>query len=138
MKPGRVWPGIGTGAVVKREGCLLMVLRAGSHGADQWSVPGGWVEMWEDPAKGAEREALEETGVKVRAMASLGWTDAQHPNEGIHAVTLWVRCAYVSGDPSVVEPEKCPAVEWVPFSMVGRRPLFKPLESWWPRYMAKL
>jgi len=110
-----------------------MIQRTGSHGAGTWSVPGGWVELWEDPLDGAVREVLEETRIVVANPRPLGWTDAQHHDEGVHAVTLWVQCDYVSGQPTVVEPEKCPRVEWVSFDLVDQLPLFHPMATWWPQ-----
>lgn len=127
MKPGREWPGVGTGALVVAQGSLLMVRRAGAHGAGTWSVPGGWVEFGEHPGAGAEREVLEETGVTVKAHSSAGWTSVYHEDERIHAVTLWVACTYVSGEPTVVEPDKCPEVRWVPRREIATLPLFQPL-----------
>lgn len=104
MRPGRTWPGVGTGAVVIHRGCLLMVQRAGAHGAGTWSVPGGWVEFGEDPFDGAAREVEEETGIIVEVLGGEGWTSAMHPGEEtVHAVTLWVRCAY--GDAAAVDIE---------------------------------
>lgn len=116
-----------------------MVLRAGAHGAGTWSVPGGWVEFGEDPVDGAVREVKEETGLDVEPMASLGWTSAMHPGEeDVHAVTLWVRLAYTTGVPTVTEPTKCPIVQWVPLDQVVHRPLFQPLDKWWPGYSEAL
>lgn len=131
MKPGRQWPGVGVGAIVKHRDRLLMVRRDGAHGAGKWSVPGGWVEMWESPLQAAEREVLEETGLRVGALSGLGWSDSQHRDDGIHAVTLWVGCVYLSGKPSVVEPDKCPEVAWIPLTEVRNRPLFEPMDEWW-------
>lgn len=131
-------PGVGVGAVVVDDGRLLLVRRAGSTGDGTWSVPGGWVEMWEHPLDSAVREVAEETGVTVRAVRPLGWTDAQHENESVHAVTLWVLCERVSGKPTVTEPGKCPEVGFVPFGDVDRLPLFLPLAEWWPDARAEL
>lgn len=137
MKPGRAHPGIGVGAIVVKDGCLLMVRRDGAHGAGTWSVPGGWVELWEDPFDAAAREVLEETGVTVGPLWQKGWTDSQHQYEEVHAVTLWVECRYWSGEPQVTEPEKCPEVKWVPLAEVLNRPLFHPLRRWWPANSAR-
>lgn len=123
---------------------LLMVKRAGAHGAGKWSVPGGWMEQWEHPWDTAEREVMEETGVAVKAFRSLGFTDSQHPDEGIHAVTLWIACRAVDdlGDEptrlpisTVPEPDKCPQVEWVGIFDVADYDLWFPLNHVWQRYL---
>lgn len=136
VRPGRAFPGVGVGAIVRWGGHLLMVQRAGAHGAGTWSVPGGWVDMWEDPMHAAEREVWEETGLVVQARKPLGWTDSPFPNENIHAVTLWIECSFDSshGEANtirVTEPDKCPKVEWVPLKAVAARSLFHPLNRWW-------
>ena len=33
----------------------------------RWTLPGGWIDLGESPAYAAEREVLEETGMKVTA-----------------------------------------------------------------------
>ena len=138
-KPGRQFPGVGTGAVIIQDHpqlgyvpSMLMVYRQGAHGAGTWSVPGGWVDFWEDPMRGAEREVMEECGIVVQALAPRGWTNEFHEDSGerIQAVTLWVECEHVSGTIKVMEPEKCPRVEWVPLRDVTQRPLFQPLATW--------
>lgn len=133
-KPGRQFPGVGVGAVVIHEARLLMVRRDGAHGAGSWSVPGGWIELWEHPAQAAERETLEETGVFVHASATYGWSDAFHISHEptVHAITLWIECKYSAGTPRVTEPDKCPEVAWIPLSEVTDRRLFAPFDHWWP------
>lgn len=79
-RPGREWPGVGVGVLVRRPADagdeLLMVRRAGAHGAGTWSVPGGWVEYGEDPMDAAVREVRDETGLVVAAMTPMGWSSA--------------------------------------------------------------
>lgn len=41
------------------------------HTRTPWGLPGGWIARREDPAKTAEREFLEETGLRVRAVYPL-------------------------------------------------------------------
>lgn len=124
---GRVF--VGVAAVVVHDGRLLMVRRAGAHGAGSWSVPGGWQERGELIEQTAVREVAEETGAQVRALGawSPAWTTGTVEQMGTPATTLWVRCEYLSGEPTVLEPAKCPEVEWVPLDQVADRALYWPL-----------
>lgn len=93
-------------------------------------MPGGWLDFGETPLRAAERECLEETGVIVKARDPLGWVQHYSLATKAQIVTLFIDCEYVSGEPTVTEPEKCPAVEWVAFREVDRRPLFAPLAAY--------
>lgn len=63
----RELPRVGVGAIVIHEGRILLVKRASSPGKGFWAIPGGLVELGETVREAAERELLEETGVKARA-----------------------------------------------------------------------
>ena len=58
-------PIIGVGAVIVRGDKALLVRRATEPLKDEWSVPGGVLELGEKLRVGAAREALEETGLTV-------------------------------------------------------------------------
>lgn len=119
-------PRVGVGAVVLHEGKLLMLKRAGSHGADTWAIPGGHLEAGETPEDAAEREVLEETDVTVRATRRLPYT---HDSvEGRDYVTLFILCEYVRGFACTTEPEKCPYVGWLLLGGVDCRELFLPFQ----------
>lgn len=60
-------PVIAVGAVVIHEGKVLLVRRAKPPAQDQWSIPGGSVELGEPMEAAVERETLEETGITVKA-----------------------------------------------------------------------
>ena len=60
-------PIVGVGAVIIQDGRAVLVRRGGEPLAGEWSVPGGVLELGETLRRGAEREALEETGLLVRA-----------------------------------------------------------------------
>lgn len=59
---------VGVAALVRRpsDGALLICLRAGSHGAKTWSVPGGHIDVADESVVGAAlRELREESGIVV-------------------------------------------------------------------------
>lgn len=58
---------VGAGMLIEQDGRLLLLQRAQPPWAGCWNLPAGYVEADEDPARAAEREALEETGLVVRA-----------------------------------------------------------------------
>jgi 8-oxo-dGTP diphosphatase len=63
-------------AVVIERGRVLLALRACDPDAGAWTVPGGFCEAAEHPRAACERELLEETGLRGRAVAYLGaWVD---------------------------------------------------------------
>jgi 8-oxo-dGTP diphosphatase len=46
---------------------ILLVRRANEPFRGRWTLPAGFVDAGEDPARAAERECLEETGLRVHA-----------------------------------------------------------------------
>jgi len=60
-------PRVAVGAVVFKESKVLLVLRSKPPAENQWSIPGGCVELGETLQEAAEREILEETGIFIRA-----------------------------------------------------------------------
>jgi len=61
-------------AIIDAGGRLLLIRRADN---DLWAVPGGAIAVGETPAEGAEREALEETGVQCQAVKLAGVFDSR-------------------------------------------------------------
>jgi ADP-ribose pyrophosphatase YjhB (NUDIX family) len=64
----------GDAAVIDTEGRILLVKRADNG---RWAMPGGALEVGETPAEGVVREALEETGVRCRAVSLVGIFDSR-------------------------------------------------------------
>ncbi len=58
-------PIVGVGAVVVREGAVLLVKRASEPLKGQWSLPGGAVELGETLREAIKREVREETGLEI-------------------------------------------------------------------------
>jgi len=53
------------GAVIVRDGKVLLGRRAHEPARGHWDIPGGFLDPWEHPAAGAVREVGEETGLVV-------------------------------------------------------------------------
>ena len=101
-------------AVVTRGSEILLVRRADN---DRWAPITGILDPGEEPAIGAAREALEETGVTVRVdrLASVSSSDRVTHTNGDLAVylDLTFACSYVSGEAHVGDDESVD-VRWWP------------------------
>ena len=86
---------ISAGVLAMQGEAILLVrhYRPGVH--DFWAGPGGGVEGAEELAAAAEREALEETGLVVRA-GPMAYIDELIDDSG-RLVKFWFLARYVSG-----------------------------------------
>ncbi len=63
---------VSAAALVEKDGALLLVQRAFDPWKGCWYLPAGYVEQDEDPARAAERELFEETGLTAAAGQAVG------------------------------------------------------------------
>jgi 8-oxo-dGTP diphosphatase len=94
---------------------FLMGMRKGSHGAGFWSFPGGRLEHGESLLECAEREVLEETGLKIKALEVTTATTYTESMDNTHWVTVFINCRLDQPYTDVVpikEPEKCAGWVW--------------------------
>lgn len=95
-------PRVAVGALVLRDGRLLVVQRGKAPAEGVWALPGGSVELGETMAEAVEREVLEETGVVVKAGAVIHAFDAVvRDDDGrirFHYVIVDLACEWVSGE----------------------------------------
>jgi len=59
-------PKVAAAVLVEQDGRVLLVRRAFDPFKGLWTLPAGFVDADEDPARAAERECFEETGLTVR------------------------------------------------------------------------
>ena len=69
------FPHIGVGGLLIRNNHLLLVKRKYEPDAGFWSIPGGHIKLGEKNEEAAEREILEETGIKVKVTNLAGILD---------------------------------------------------------------
>ena len=77
--------------IVRDETVLFVRRRAGVFLGGRWELPGGTVEVGEDPASAAVREVAEETGLDVRLLgerAAHTWMDIDGRAMRIHALVF--------------------------------------------------
>ncbi len=58
-------PVVGVGAVIIRDGKILLVKRGNEPNRNMWSIPGGIVKVGESLAEALRREVEEEVGLKI-------------------------------------------------------------------------
>ena len=95
-------PIVGVGAIVVKEGNVLLVKRAAPPSRGLWAIPGGSLELGETLQRGAEREILEETGIQIRAGAPVYAFDfLEYDSENklhYHFVVVDMNAEYVAGE----------------------------------------
>ena len=121
-------PKIGIGVIVKKNGEILLGIRRNSHDAGTWSFPGGHLEFGETIEGCALRELKEEAGISVKNLRLGTFTNDIFPEDDKHYVTLYVVCDYESGEPEVLEPEKCEKWGWFKWNELPQ-PLFTPIKN---------
>ena len=102
--------------------------RKNAHGEGTWSFPGGHLEFGETPEETAHRETDEEAGVSIRNVRFATVTNDVFIAENKHYVTIYMLADYLSGEPTIKEPEKCLQWKWFSWNELPS-PLFLPVEN---------
>jgi len=121
-------PHIGVGVMVWKGDRLLLGKRISLHSENSWQFPGGHLEFGETVEACARREVREEAGVAIRNIVHSGYTNDVFINADKHYVTLFVSSQYDSGEPTVMEPDKCEQWQWFHWSHLPE-PLFLPIRN---------
>jgi 8-oxo-dGTP diphosphatase len=121
-------PVTGIGVCLIKDGKVLLGKRLNSHGQGCWSFPGGHLEINESWEYCAQREVLEETGLKIRNMTFIGVTNDIFTEEKKHFITIFIKADYEEGELKIMEPEKCLEWNWFCWEKLPQ-PLFLPIEN---------
>ena len=121
-------PKVGVGVIVLRNGKVLLGKRKNAHGEGSWSFGGGHLEFGESWEECAKREMAEECGSTICNVRFGAVTNDIFEKEGKHYITLFVIADHESGEPTVLEPDKCERWEWFDWDALPA-PLFVPIQN---------
>lgn len=121
-------PHIGVGVMVWHGDRLLLGRRISAQSGHSWQFPGGHLEFGETVEDCAKREVEEEAGIKIRNIVPSGFTNDVFIDADRHYVTLFVSSEYDSGEPTVMEPDKCEQWRWFQWGHLPE-PLFTPIRN---------
>jgi len=123
-------PVIGVGVLVWREKKILLGQRIVDSACNKasmcWQFPGGHLEDGESVITCAQREVSEETGLVIKNLRHLGFTDKLFSVGEKEYITLLVSADYKVGEAQVQEPEKCASWQWFDYDDLPM-PLFEPI-----------
>lgn len=99
------------------DGARVLLVRERSDG--KWTLPGGWVDVNDAPASAVEREILEESGYRARAVKLAALLDKNNPAHGHppgihHIYKLLFLCELTGGAPAT--STETDAVEFFPLN----------------------
>jgi len=103
------YPKVAAAVLVEQDGRILLVRRNNEPYRGLWTLPAGFVDAGEDPARAAERECLEETGLSVRVKRVLDVIAGQEHEHGADFVIVYQ--ADVLGG-TLTPDDDADAVEW--------------------------
>ena len=119
---------LGVSCIIVKGENILAGQRKGEHGGGTWAPPGGKVEFGERPEETVIREAIEETGLKIKNPVFATFTNDIFKDTGKHYITLHYVCRYISGEPKVMEPDKFVQLQWMKWKDIPK-PLFLTIEN---------
>jgi ADP-ribose pyrophosphatase YjhB (NUDIX family) len=90
-------PKVAAAVLLQQTGRVLLVRRANQPKRGFWTLPVGFVDASEDPARAAERECLEETGLKVQVTELLDVISNQEHPRGANILIVY-RAEIIAGD----------------------------------------
>lgn len=116
-------PRVGIGIMIFKHGKILLGKRKGSHGAGEYSFPGGHLEYMEGFEECARREIAEECGIEVQNVRFQFLANIKDyaPRHYVHTGLI---ADWKSGEPKVLEPNKCEGWDWYDMDNLPS-PLFK-------------
>ncbi len=113
-------PIVGVGAIILRDGKILLEQRGNEPAKGQWTIPGGVVEVGESLETAVVRETKEETCLEVEVVGLIDVVDQVHRDDQkrieYHFVIVDYLAKVVGGDMHVASDAA--DLRWVPLGEV--------------------
>ena len=123
---------IGIGVMILKDGEMLLGRRKGNLAPDVYAWPGGHLEYMESFEDCAKRETMEETGMEMQNVRFLGLRNLKDYAPK-HFVNIGVVADWKSGEPQLLEPEKCEGWDWYDLNNLPE-PLFPTIRDFLESY----
>lgn len=118
-------PMVGVGAVVWRDGAVLLERRGQPPAQGSWSLPGGLVDVGETLEQAVAREVREECSIEVQVGPLLGVFEPMvRDDDGrirYHYVVIDYLALYTGGEPAI--GDDAAELRWVPVDELDAYPL---------------
>lgn len=86
------------GALVVRDGKVLLIKRAIQPFQGYWDIPGGFLEVDEHPEDGVIREVAEETGLTIQPLELFGFYVDRYGDNGAHCLNIYFTARVIGGE----------------------------------------
>ncbi|MCK4730720.1 MAG: NUDIX domain-containing protein [Candidatus Aenigmarchaeota archaeon] len=120
--------GVGVGVIIIKDNKILLGRRKNALGAGTWQSPGGHLEFNETYEECAERETMEEAGIKIKNIRFFTATNDIFDKDNKHYVTIFMVSEYDSGEVKIMEPDRCENWNWFDWNNLPQ-PLFIPVQN---------
>lgn len=101
---------VGVGVFVRTQQGFVLMRRQGSHGAGEWSLPGGHVEFGETVEQCAVREVKEELDVTISYIHRIPhFSEDFFPDHNKQYITIYL-IGFTHDVPKIMEPNKADAL----------------------------
>ncbi len=118
---------VAVGAIIERDGCLLLVQRGRGAAVGTWAPPGGRVEFGEMLVEAVAREVREETGLAVTVGELAGWVERTASEPEPHHYVILDFWATPVGSDELAAGDDAADARWVPKDELTALPLVEGL-----------
>lgn len=88
---------VGVGVLIWKSGEIALIKREGKYGSGTWAPPGGHIEFGESAVEAAIRETMEEIGIEIKNIETIGFTEDLSEAYDTHYITIWTKADWASG-----------------------------------------